>query len=326
MRSTVSVGGGRAPLAFAKDPLCHRKASDIMKRIHRIILILCCLLLSFPALAEHRTYLRGIVNVPGLQVALIEIQHTLAKPTNAPPVIITTSRLVRARQQFEDDTIKGAHFLFEVLEVDLAKETVKTREAGEEHIYTLPGPKPSATAKSHFDLQNAAFNDVIDLYSELEKRVLLQHPAIDRAPVSLEAVWTNQAPEKAEVTDVLVKYLNQRGISVVVDGAKFLQLVPSALNLAASPRSKDLPARAAEVGGMTLMGIEAGKLPELYGTHSGRRRIGNEWVAGSVPYLKVTQPLSKPEVLYALETLLAWNDARILLSDDNTFSIVRTSR
>ena len=299
-----------------------------MKRSHQITLILCGLLLGFSARAEHQTYLRGIVNVPGLQVALLEIQHTLAKPSNAPPVTITTSRLVRAGQQFEDETIKGAHFQFEVLQIDFAKGTVNTREAGEEHIYSLPGPNRPVTAKGWLHLQDAAFNDVIDFYSDLERRVLLQHPAIDRAPVSLEAVWTNQPPTNADVAEALGGCLNQRGISVVVDGAKFLQLVPGALNLAASPRSKDLPAGEAQVGGMTmtLMGIESEKLAEMYGRISGRRRIGNERVAGSVPYFKVTQPLSKAEVSYALETLLAWNDATILLADNNTFSIVRTAR
>ena len=42
---------------------------------------------------------------------------------------------------------------------------------------------------------------------------------------------------------------------------------------------------------------------------------------GWVPYLKVSQALSKPEVLYVLETLLGWNNARIVLGDNNTFSI-----
>lgn len=299
-----------------------------MKRIHLNLLILFCLLLRFSVLAEHRTYLRGIVNVAGLQVALIEIEHTitLAKRTNPPPTIITTSHLVRAGQMFEDATIKGAHFQFEVLEVDFPKATIKTREAGDEHIYSLPGPNPSATAKSHIDLQNAAFNDFIDLYSMLEKRVLLQHPAIVRAPVSLVAVWTNRVPEIAEVTEAFAKYLKQRGIIVVVDGTKFLQLVPNALNLAASPRSKNLPAEAAEDGAVTIIGMEAGKLAEWYSACSGRRRIGNEQVLGRVPYLRANQPLSKPELLYVLETFLNWNDARIIFGGDNTFRIVPAPR
>jgi len=108
-----------------------------MKRTHQTILILCCLFVSFANSAEHRTYLRGIVNVPGFQAALLEIEHTLTTPSNAPPVIISTSRLVRGPEQFEDTTVKGAHFQFEVLECNFTEQTVRTREAGEEHSYNL---------------------------------------------------------------------------------------------------------------------------------------------------------------------------------------------
>jgi hypothetical protein len=298
---------------------------ETMKTTHQTILTACCLRLTSSVLAQHQTYLRGVVNVPGFQVALLEIHHTL-KVTNAPPVTIRTSRLVRTSQQFEDDTIKGAHFQFEVLEIDWARETVKTREAGEEHTYSLPAPDRPASAKSWLHLHNATFNDAIDLYSELENRVLLLHPATDRAPLSLDAVWTNQVAEKAQAANAFVNCLNQRGISVVVDGAKFLRLLPSALNPAASPRSKDLPAAPAELGRMTLMNTKAVELAEMYATVSGRRWTGSQSLPGSVPYLNISQSLLRPEVLYVLETLLAWNDARILLGDDNTFSIARPAR
>ena len=134
-----------------------------MKRTSQIILILCSLLPGASARAEHRTYLRGIVNVPDLQVALFEIQHTLVKRSNAPPVITTTSQLVRAREQFEDKMIKGGHFQFEVLEIDFPRQTVKTREAGEEHTYSLSEGSPPPKTRSWLHLQNAAFKDVIDL-------------------------------------------------------------------------------------------------------------------------------------------------------------------
>jgi hypothetical protein len=297
-----------------------------MKRTLQIILILCGLLVESSVSAEHQTYLRGIVNVPGLQIALLEIQHTLVKPTNAPPVIITTSRLARAREQFEDQTIKGGHFQFEVLEIDFARETVKTREAGEEHSYSLPATDRPSTAKSWLHLHNAAFSDMIDLYSSLENRVLLLHPVIDRAPVSVEATWTNRAPEKAEAADALGKYLKQRGISVVVDGTKFMQLLPSALTQAASPRSKELAAGPDEIGGGHFSNPDLGNLAEMYASLSGRRCTGNQGVGVSVPYLNISQPLSKPEMLYVFETLFAWNHAAVLLGDDNTFSIVPAPR
>jgi hypothetical protein len=285
---------------------------------------LCCaVLLSSSAIAEHQTFLRGIVNAPGFQVALLEIEHTLGKPGIVPPVPIKTSRLVRAGERFEDNTIKGAHFQFEVLEIDLAKETVKTREEGKEHTYSLAPPNRPESATSWLDLQNAAFDDVADIYAELENRVLLLHPAIDRTPVSLRVAWTNQPPEKAQVAEALAQHLKQQGISMVVDGAKFLQWVPSSLSLPTLPRSKDLPAGPAEIGGMTLKNTQAERLVEMYATVSKRRRTGNTRVAGSVPYLKISHSLSKAEVMYVLETLLAWNNAKVVLGEDNNFSIAQ---
>jgi len=118
-----------------------------MRLINRILLGLCCLVPNSVVPAEHQTHLRGIVNVPGLQFALLEIHYTLGKPGDAQPTIITNSWRVGTGQQFEDATIKGGHFQFEVLELDLAQETLRTREAGEEHRYSLPAPNRPATAK-----------------------------------------------------------------------------------------------------------------------------------------------------------------------------------
>ncbi len=99
-----------------------------MKSIRAATLVVGCLLASPSALAEHQTRLRAIANVPGLEGALLETDHTLAKRGNTPPLVIKTSRLVRGGEQFEDETIKGAHFKFEILAVDLVKEIVRTRE------------------------------------------------------------------------------------------------------------------------------------------------------------------------------------------------------
>lgn len=175
-------------------------------------------------------------------------------------------------------------------------------------------------------MQDAAFDDVIDLYSELEKRVLLLHPAIDRAAVSLQVFWTNQPPAAAEATHALLKYLNQRGISVVVDGSRFLQVIPSDIRTTALPRSAELPATSHAVDSVTLTTDDAGELIRMYAHFSGRRRTGNTPISRAVVYLKFNQPLSKSEVLYAVETLLGWNNAKILVGEDKTFSVVQTQQ
>ena len=266
------------------------------------------------------------MNAPGLDVALFEIQHTLVKRSNAPPVITTTSRLVGARQQFEDIAIKGGHFQFEVAEIDFPKQTVKTREAGEEHTYSLSEGSRPARAGNWLHLENAAFKDVIDLYSQLAGRTVLLHPALDRASVSLEAEWTNRVPEKAEIAAAFEEYFKSRGISTILDGERFVQLVPSNLSQKASLRAKELPAAAADFGSLYLEGAQLADVVQIYATASGRRRIDSEPLWGSVTYLHATQALSKPEASYALETLLNWSGLRIILGDDNTFRLERSQR
>ena len=296
-----------------------------MKRIHPLALVLSWLLVSPSARAAHQTFLRGILITTGAPSALFEIHHSFGPPINARSSIINTS-WHRAGEKFEDATLKGFHFTFEVLEIDLAKETVKTREAGEEHIYSLPVQIRPATVKGWIHLQDAGFNEIMDLYADCENRVLLLHPAIDCKPVSLEAAWTNQGFGKAEFSAALVKHLDQSGISKVADGDKFLQLIPSVLKTSPSPRSKDLPAGAVVNSTWHFMNVEAGRLADVYAAISGRRRTGNEPIyARPVSYF-VSRPLSKPELVYGFETLLAWNNVRIVLGDDNTFSIVQAGK
>lgn len=95
---------------------------------------------------------------------------------------------------------------------------------------------------------------------------------------------------------------------------------------AASPRSKELPAGVPESGATHLEGVELETVVQIYVETSCRRRVGSEPVMGSVPYLNVSQALSKPELLNVLETFLGWSHVRIVLGDNNTFSIERTQR
>jgi hypothetical protein len=61
----------------------------------------------------------------------------------------------------------------------------------------------------------------------------------------------------------------------------------------------------------------------MYAAFSGRQCIRTDPLTGGSFYLRMTQPMSKPEMLYALETLLKWQDGQIILGEDKTFSVVR---
>ena len=61
---------------------------------------------------------------------------------------------------------------------------------------------------------------------------------------------------------------------------------------------------------------------ENYGRILERSRVGAEPIPTEQVYLR-SRILSKPEMLYAYDTLLAWNGLKIVLNDDKTFKVVR---
>ncbi len=184
----------------------------------------------------------------------------------------------------------------------------------------------AVTAQDGLHLKKIPFNVALDIYAKLSHRVLLVHPAIDRSAVSLEADWTNETPSQAEITAAFGKVFAERQAAVVVDGGKFLQIIPANMVQTASPNSKDIPVVTGEPRGtVDFQGVSAGVLVKLYGQITGLRRIGDEPTTGNIFYFKTSSPLSKPEVIYAFETLLAWNGTKVITHQDGTFSLAKSS-
>jgi hypothetical protein len=59
----------------------------------------------------------------------------------------------------------------------------------------------------------------------------------------------------------------------------------------------------------------------FYGRLLGRQRKGGEAIRQAAIHLQANRPLTKAQVVYALETLLRWNGIIITLNDDHTFSV-----
>jgi hypothetical protein len=279
--------------------------------------IVCCR----SALAEHETHLRGIINLPELQGALLEVNHTLW------PSPITVTRLVKAGESFEDQTIKGAHVQFEVLEINVGTEKIKLRENGKETVYGLEGTNTSAapsdnapSSKPGVHLQNARFQDVLDLYSDLKNRTVLLHPTITWSPFSLQAVAQN----KLAIADMLEKAFLDKGISTIIDGEKFSLLVPTSIKAAAVPHSSDLDTNSVTFGS-SLIHNPLNAIVRVYDHLLGRTRSGNPYLPGPAIYL-YTKQLSKAEMLYACDTLLDWNGFKVVLIGDKMYEIVQAPR
>jgi hypothetical protein len=279
------------------------------------LLILGCLFFSHSVEAQHQTYLRGIVNVPGQQMAFLQIDRGFWA--------------VHTGDHFEDKDRSNARFPIDVLAVDLTNEIVITRIAGDEYTNRLSTPNRPPTATGWIHMQDAEFKVMLDLYGYSSGRVILLHPDISRAAVSCEIVWTNQSPGKAEISNRLGRWFNKRNATAIEDGDAFLQIIPTSMVPTASLHAKDLAADSPAgenmgAGTIHFEGIGVSVVVDIYGKLLSRPCKENAGAGGNIPYFTTTRPLSKAQVMYAFETLLAWSGNKIVLNADGTFSVART--
>lgn len=228
--------------------------------------------------------------------------------------------LLHPGEHFQDAITGEKRFPVTVLQMDFTNESVTTLVAGKIHTNSLTASIRPATDTSWIHLQSAAFKDAMNLYGELSGRVILLHPEVNRAPVSCQINFTNPAPNKAEITAGFAEWLKVRNASVINDGDTFLQIIPTPMVSTATIGSKDLPAENKSPGMVNFENIPLNQIINIYGQLLGRRRADMEVFQGTIPYFRTSQPLSKPQALYALKTLLAWQGVQIILNDDNTFS------
>lgn len=285
-----------------------------MKRPYGMLLILSGLLFGQFAQAEHTVALRGIVHVTGQDLALVQIDKE--------------SWVVSKGERFE----VGSHPSVpgELLELDLTNEIVITRVDGRDHTNSLPSPGRPPTSRSWIHLQDADFRAAMGLYALAAGRTILLHPLVATTPFSCTASWAEEAPATNEITACFVAALNQRATASLEDGNCFLQIVPATMTQSASLGSKNLPESRKEViaaGLIDFEGVEMDQVIDIYGKLIGRQRKDPKahFEGGARMYLQTVCPLSKPQVIYALETLFRWNRGKITLYEDNTFSVTPLS-
>ena len=302
VRILVMVGGGLVTVAFAGDGVAQPEKADV-------------------AHSDHSTYLRGLINLPELKAALLEVNHSLVN-SSRPPTVFTMTRLVKTGETFVDQTIKGDHIQFEIIEINVGRQTVRLRENGKEIVCGFEtGDSPSTNSinslseKFGVRLQAVRFVDAMDLYSDMKDRTLLIHPAVIGALFSFETL----AADKSKFVESLEKEFRTRNIQPIPDGKKFIILAPD--HIITVPRSMELDANSPIYGSLLCHG-PLRDLVTQYAALLGLTQIGSERVVGGWVYLR-TKNLSKAEMSYACGTLLEWSGFKIVVVDDKTFKVVR---
>ncbi len=179
----------------------------------------------------------------------------------------------------------------------------------------------SGGAHSGLHLTNAALDQVLTIYEQVKARSLLQHPRLKVERFSIET----SSPATADTINAIETSLRDHGIAVLPDGDKFIQIVPVSLTnsvSAAAPVHVSSNANNSPRGAVNFLNAPIAQVLMVYGSLVGKE-VEN---VSRVPYLQITfhnvTPLEKSEVIYALDTLFAWNGIKIVPVDEKTCKAV----
>jgi hypothetical protein len=202
-----------------------------------------------------------------------------------------------------------------------------------------PKPEPGAELMpaGMISFNRSELNQVLAIYAELSQRTILRPATLPQPSVSLKNVCA-LTHEEAEYALKTVFELN--GVCVVDDGAKFAQAVPRALRAQVKSNSPKREPGAEPIDPKTLPSVGASRpqtppaetdrnpaqqLLRLYADLAGKQAaLSTNFDQASI-WFHISTPLSKSELLYAIETTFALNGFTIIPVDDHSIRLGRLS-
>lgn len=250
--------------------------------------------------------LTGIINLPGYKCALLECFDPDLRRIEQ--FTLQEGQRVGWVEILQIDPINGvvklkvrSSLTNEVLNLDLG-----SWDAGGE---TQPSAHPA------IQLREAALDEVISLYAEFMQRTVLR-PPLAKNPVTLRAEAANQA----EAAAVVARSLADKGLTNILDGNKFVMIVPVERASMANPHSAQLefppavpttpksgssPEEIIPSGTINFPGTDLYQVLSIYAEMIGRqfdRNADFPW-RGKTIFLRTQSPLTKEEAIYALDTV-----------------------
>jgi len=266
--------------------------------------------------------LTGIIDLPGFKRALLEIQEK-----NHPPKWPDRAALAEGQRRGQ----------VEVVKIDSDKAAVFVRDAGKETSLTFENRKAAdisaKTSNPTVRLDEADFAQTLDLFAEMKGRTVLRHPSLPATSVSFKT----SAPTLREAIKALEAEFLDKGIAVIPDGEKFVMVVPAPLAKTIVPRPVEVAAKAVKdsvanpgeiipSGSVYFAPVGLDQVLPIYSELIGRKYVPQPFRPQGAPiHFRSTTPLTKAELVYALETLLAWDNVTIVLNDDKTFTAISAS-
>jgi hypothetical protein len=152
----------------------------------------------------------------------------------------------------------------------------------------------------------------VDTYAELTRKTVLAPSTLPALPDSIDS---EQPATETNMIVFLEKEFSKKGISVVQDGPCFVRLVPggewqgklSAMPLRGAQLHASSTRQLIPAGAVNFSGAELTQVLEIYAELKGRTILRSQTLPSPTIRLKNQSPLTREEMVYALETVLAMN-------------------
>jgi hypothetical protein len=244
--------------------------------------------------------LTGIINVPGYKAAVFERTARINK-------LIT----LREGERFEG---------IEISQINPQTLKVNARIEGSPTTLGFKTNYPSATGSDYgLVLENANLDPLLRIYSEISKRTMLRPAAIPALLISTSVPGS----KSGEVVKALERTWAEKGIVTIPDGDKFVIVVPKAMAGKVKAGSKDL--KSSDVKGsavvaqpkeINFVAAPTDQVMAIYAEFAGRKLDPNhERLPASIVSFQNVTPLTRDELLYGLDTVLALNGLKLVPID-----------
>jgi hypothetical protein len=189
-------------------------------------------------------------------------------------------------------------------------------------------------------LEDVGLNEVLQLFAQFTNRSLLRWPDLPATSFSLRA----SANDRAGAAQILAQALFAKDLSIVLDGEKFLMIVPKSeaakvkphaplarasagsgtKTQAATPGSGGTGQEPLPPGMIDFRSADVSQVADVYTMMLGRKLDLSERLPGSGTITFTTvNSIIREEGIYALETLLRWRGLKLVPVGEDKLRSVR---
>jgi hypothetical protein len=267
--------------------------------------------------ASPSATLTGIVNLPGVKIALLEVQSAQRK-----------IELVLGEGQRDEPV--------EVTEIRPDEGRVNVRIKGEPVWLNLGIATNSPSENASIVLTNASLGHVLFLYSRCTGCSLLQHPLLSR---DTRFNLISDAPTLQETRHAIEAAFGEKHIATIPDGERFIIVAPNSEIVRIKPNAPKTHRSATgentsadqmiPLGMLDLRRADDYQAAALYADLIGGKKLDLSqritWTGPPAIYITAVTPLSKEEAIYALKTLLSWRNINIVPAAEGFVKAVRAN-